>query len=86
MIRLTEFLAFVAVAVALHLAVALWEPQDTGLTAAGDAGQAVISMQVSDAQLADMVERWETPPEVAAPVDAPDMPQVAAMDPPPSPT
>lgn len=86
MIRLTEFLAFVAVAVALHLAVALWEPQDTGLTAAGDAGQAVISMQVSDAQLADMVERWETPPDLSAPVDAPDMPQVADMDPPPSPT
>lgn len=86
MIRLTEFLAFVAVAVALHLAVALWEPQDKGLTAAGDAGQAVISMQVSDAQLADMVERWETPPDLSAPVDAPDMPQVAATDPPPSPT
>ncbi len=86
MIRVVEFLAFVAVAVALHLAAAFWGPQDQGLTAAGDTGQAVISMQVSDAQLADMVARWETPPEVSVPVDAPVMPQVAAMQPPPSPT
>jgi len=86
MIRVTEFLAFVAVAVALHLAVVVLGPQDKGLTAAGDAGQAVISMQVSDPQLADMVDRWETPPELPAPGDAPEMPQAAAMDLPPPPT
>lgn len=79
--RAAEFLAFVALAAGAHLAVVAIRPAEEGASAMGQEGEAAISLQASDASIAEMVERWETPPEVAEPVVAPEAPQMAMQTP-----
>lgn len=79
--RASEFLVFVALAAAAHLAFAAIRPAEDGAAAMGQEGEAAISLQASDASIAEMVERWEAPPEVAEPVAAPEAPQLAMQAP-----
>ncbi|HKL46572.1 MAG TPA: TonB family protein [Roseovarius sp.] len=74
--RVGEFTVFVAIAVGAHLAVASYAPSREGAQAAGNEGAAAVSLQAASASVADMVERWETPPDVPAAPDVPSAPQV----------
>lgn len=80
MIRALEFGGFLVLAVVAHLAVVLIGPRTQGVASSGQAGETAVSIQVSDGQIADMVAQWETPPEVPEPVEAPDMPETAALN------
>ncbi|KAA2314199.1 TonB family protein [Pseudooceanicola sediminis] len=80
--RLLETAAFLALAVGLHVAVAIRVPSDGGSDAGGQGGQALVSLQGAAPGMVEMVKAWETPPEVAQP-DTPDMPQDAVADPAP---
>lgn len=79
--RVSEFLVFVALAAGAHLAFAAIRPAEDGAAAMGQEGEAAISLQASDASIAEMVERWEAAPEVAEPVPAPEAPQLAMQAP-----
>jgi len=63
--RVIETITFVALAGAVHLALATLRSAPEGQSAMGEDGEAVISLQAADASLVEMVERWDTPPELA---------------------
>ena len=75
--RLVEFAVFLALAVGVHLAVASYAPSRDGVQAAGNEGAAVVSLQAATATVADMVEQWETPPDVPDAPAEPVAPQAA---------
>ena len=78
--RAVEAIAFVTIALGAHAAaLAVTDGSDGGATAAGQGGTSQISLEAANAQVAEMVERWETPPEMV------EAPQVAAMTPPEAP-
>ena len=62
--RLAEGTAFVALAVGLHVVLAIRVPDKGGTDAGGQGGQAFVTLQGAPPGTVDMVERWETPPEV----------------------
>ncbi|QOL81253.1 TonB family protein [Pseudooceanicola spongiae] len=72
--RLLETTAFLALAVGLHVAIAMRIPADEGSDAGGQGGQALVSLQGAAPGMVEMVEAWETPPDVAQP-DTPEMTQ-----------
>lgn len=72
--RLLETSAFLALAVGLHVAIAIRIPSDEGSDAGGQGGQALVSLQGAAPGMVEMVEAWETPPEVTQP-DTPEMVQ-----------
>jgi len=75
-----EIILFLAMAGGLHLAGLAQLPAPKGADSAGQAGQAVVSVEAASQTAAEMVERWERPPEVAAQIDAPET--VQPPDPP----
>lgn len=85
--RAAEFAVFLGLAAGLHLAIAAFAPQAEGAQSAGQGGDAAVSLQAASAQISDMVERWDTPPEVEdqpAPEDMAE-PELQQPDPPPAP-
>ena len=67
-----EVILFLAMAGGLHLAGLAQLPAPKGADSAGQAGQAVVSVQAASQTAAEMVKRWERPPETAAQIDAPE--------------
>lgn len=73
-----EALAFGTLALGLHLVVFAAAPVTRGGSAAGEGGEATVSLQGAPAGLAALVDRWTTAPEpdsapAMAPQAAPDM-------------
>jgi protein TonB len=65
MIRVLEWGVAGLAALGLHLAALAALPAVTsGAVAAGDQGQALVSLTASDAAIAALVQRWETPPDL----------------------
>uniref|UniRef100_UPI00399C14C6 hypothetical protein n=1 Tax=Roseovarius halophilus (ex Wu et al. 2025) TaxID=3376060 RepID=UPI00399C14C6 len=79
--RVTEFGLFVMLAAGAHIAVASYAPGPEGAQGIGDDGTAAVSLQASDARIAQMVAAWETPPEVAGQPAAPPAPRMAMSAP-----
>ncbi|WP_415402148.1 energy transducer TonB family protein [Tateyamaria sp. SN3-11] len=77
--RAAELLAFTAFALLGHLVVAGLRPPTEGADASGASGDTTVSLEASDAQVAALVEAWETPPEVAEPqqIQLPEPPNVS---------
>jgi len=71
--RALEFMLFIGLAAAAHLSVAVFAPDDLGAESMGQGGAAAITLQASDAQMAAMVARWDTPPEIAPAPERPVM-------------
>ncbi|MRU14969.1 energy transducer TonB [Roseovarius sp. A21] len=69
--RALELILFLAMAGGLHLAGLAQLPTPKGADSAGQAGQAVASVQATSQAVIEMVERWERPPKVAPQIDAP---------------
>lgn len=68
--RSAELLGCVAVALIAHLALlADWAPDGGGASMGGSGGSAALSIEAAPESLAAMVEAWETPPEIAPPVE-----------------
>ncbi len=63
--RVIEPIVFMALAGAVHLALATLRPAPEGQSAMGEGGDTVISLKAADSSIAAMVERWDTPPELA---------------------
>lgn len=64
--KLLEILVFGGVALGLHLWVfAMQAPQIGGAEGAGDEGEALLTLVSTSPSIAQMVEQWERPPEVA---------------------
>lgn len=86
---LAELSAFAAMALAAH--VVFWPATDfTGVEGSGAEGEALLSIAASSAHIEQLVDEWETPPEVAAPVmmaaaeitdAAPDLPDLPDLSP-----
>lgn len=93
--RLAEFVIFVALAVAVHLALLTLRASEAGIASSGEGGEALMSLQASTASIAEMVETWEKPPETPSPrtapklvqprPDTPDLPQQTTPDAPVAP-
>ncbi|MFY0681428.1 MAG: TonB family protein [Thalassovita sp.] len=64
MIRLFEFAAFAAVAIAIHLAFVVVAPPE-GQEAGGVGGEALTSIAGAAPTLVELVQTWERPPEIA---------------------
>lgn len=79
--RAAEFGAFLALAAGAHLAVAAYAPNRDGAQSAGHEGAAAVSLQAASAEMAQMVETWDRPPDVAMDAAAPEAPQMAARAP-----
>lgn len=63
---LIEGTFFLGLATAAHLVA--WAPTpDAGIQAAGDGGDALLTLAAASASVAQMVEDWETPPDVPSP-------------------
>lgn len=73
--RAAEYAVAAGVAVGLHLAgfAALGSSAPAGVEAAGDGGDALVSLMAADAAVAALVEDWERPPELAL-SEVPSMP------------
>ncbi|WP_339113635.1 TonB family protein [Thioclava sp. GXIMD2076] len=65
--RIFELGSFAIVAAALHVLAFGLVSRDEGSMSAGAAGDAMVSLEAADAQVADMVEQWENP-QVPEPV------------------
>lgn len=63
--RLVEAIAFVALSGVVHLTLTAIRPEPQGQSAMGDDGEAVISLQAANASLLELVDRWDTPLELA---------------------
>lgn len=83
--RVFEFAVFVGLAIGVHLAMGAMRPADQGSEAMGEEGEALVSLQAASSSIAEMVEAWERPPEIAEPatlpppepvLPAPDVPQM----------
>ncbi|MBR9843108.1 MAG: TonB family protein [Rhodobacteraceae bacterium] len=84
MYRTAEGLLFLAMATGLHLAA--WPAgDDNGLQAAGDGGDALLTVAAASASISQMVDVWDTPPDPVAQepqtLHTPEAPEL-----PPSPT
>lgn len=77
--RVLEFSIFLSVAAGLHLAALAMTPEEDGMTAEGEGGEAIMSLSASSESVAEMVEEWDRPPETVAALDPP-------APPPPPPT
>jgi len=62
--RVVEFILFLALAVAVHMAVFAKSEKAGGASSAGEGGTALVSLQASSASVAQMVAKWEQVPEV----------------------
>lgn len=63
MSRLPEIFAFSGLAVGAHLALWVWVG-GSGTDAAGEGGEAVVSLAAASGSVSEMVETWTAPPEV----------------------
>jgi protein TonB len=63
--RVFEFAVFVGLAIGAHLAMGAMRPTDQGSSAMGEEGEALVSLQAASSSIAEMVEVWERPPEIA---------------------
>jgi periplasmic protein TonB len=73
--RLMEILAFVGLALAVHLAFALRFEIDDGVEAGGQGGAAMMTIAAASASVETMVAEWEAPPktsQIVPPPVAPD--------------
>ncbi|WP_119839173.1 energy transducer TonB family protein [Pseudooceanicola algae] len=80
--RLAEIAAFLALAIGLHVAFAIRIPSKDGADAGGQGGAALVTLQGAPPGTVDMVERWETPPEMVSEPVVEEMVQEAALTPP----
>ncbi|MBY5973509.1 TonB C-terminal domain-containing protein [Ferrimonas balearica] len=69
--RLAEALAFVALAVGLHLALAIRVPA-SGSESGGSGGEAMVTLQGAPEGMEEMIRAWETPPEAEVDPEAPE--------------
>ena len=69
--RLAEALAFVALAVGLHLALAIRVPA-SGSRSGGAGGEAMVTLQGAPEGMEEMIRAWETPPEAEVDPEAPE--------------
>ncbi|MEM8752095.1 MAG: hypothetical protein AAGF90_03895, partial [Pseudomonadota bacterium] len=76
--RLGEVALFVALALAIHLAL-FWRAEREGTAAGGIGGDASVSMKGADADMAAMIAAWDAAPDVAEAPDA--MPEIDAPAP-----
>ena len=72
-----EIILFLVLAGGVHLAGFAQLPSPKGADSAGQAGQAVVSVQAASQSVTEMVARWERPPETVQTVNA-----LEAMQPP----
>lgn len=63
--RLVEILAFVGLAVAVHLALVLRFDVNDGAEAGGQGGAAMVSISAASASVETMVAEWEAPPKTS---------------------
>ncbi len=70
-LRIFEFGLVLVLALAIHLALFLRFDSIGGSVAAGDGGDALVSLEASDAQIAALVAEWERPPEPVTEVPEP---------------
>jgi len=79
---IAETLAFVALALGMHLLFALRYDSTDGADAGGSGGTALVSIAAASASIETMVERWERPPEtVSEVVLRPELPEPVAETP-----
>lgn len=71
MTKLVEILAFVALAVGIHLALAIRLPA-SGSSAGGNGGEAMVTLQGAPEGMEALVRAWETPPETEVAAEAPE--------------
>ncbi len=71
--------AALALAVGLHLAAFALREAPVGAVSSGAGGEDLVSLQAANASIAEMVEAWDKPPELAA------VPEVAPPQPVPQP-
>ncbi len=84
---------FVALSGALHLAAFGWLEAQGGAEAAGETGEALVSIEAAEGALADLVAAWEAPPPVVdaslpsqiLPAPAPETPPEIQPETPPEP-
>ncbi|SFA71845.1 outer membrane transport energization protein TonB [Poseidonocella pacifica] len=79
MTRFLEASGFFSIALILHLAILGLQDEAEGAAASGEGGDARVSLQAASAQMGELVEEWERPPE------APAEPIEMAPAPPPEP-
>lgn len=80
MLRLIEAALALGMAFALHLGVFALLPRTGGVQAAGQGGEALVTLAAADASMAARVADWQRAPVVALMPDTPDLPQ-AETDP-----
>ncbi|WP_430449889.1 TonB family protein [Rhodophyticola sp.] len=82
--RLLQIFAFLTVSVAVHAAVFV-QLSDGAASRAGPSGAAETTFQAASGEMAELVARWTTPPDVAQP-SALAPPSLAQLPVPPTPT
>jgi periplasmic protein TonB len=81
--RLVEILAFVALAVAVHLALVLRFDTDNSSEAGGQGGAAMVTIAAASASVETMVAEWEAPPKTNQTAPLPDPPDTVPIEPTP---
>ncbi|MGR3462924.1 MAG: TonB family protein [Roseovarius sp.] len=79
--RAVEFAVFVGLAAGVHIAMAAMRPADEGSAAMGAEGEALVSLQAASSSVAEMVEVWERPPEIAETATPPPPPEPVLSEP-----
>lgn len=82
--RAAEILAFLALALGVHLLMALRYEGEEGADAGGQGGTAMVSIAAASASIETMVAEWERPPEVVEAAQRPEPSEPAPDAPPPS--
>ena len=74
--RVAELVAFVALALGVHLAFALKLDPEDGAESGGQGGEGMVSIAAASASIETMVAQWERPPETVTEVaQRPDTPE-----------
>ena len=85
--RVIEGAIFLTLAAGVHMGLFMAAPSDTGGAPGGDAGQSTITLEPASASMAQMVQRWQTAPEVQIDMRAMEAPRVSPVAAPaPAPT
>lgn len=82
--RLGETLAFLALALGVHLLMAMRFEREDGADAGGQDGAAMVTIAAASASLETMVAEWEHPPEVVEVAQRPVPPEPTVQAPPPA--
>ncbi|SLN56580.1 Gram-negative bacterial tonB protein [Aquimixticola soesokkakensis] len=76
-----KIVVFGGLALGVHVAAFGLSPQEGAAASAGNGGEDLLTMAAAPASFSQMVEQWETPPEVSVETpDVPPAPQMAAPE------